>query len=97
MPSGGAVQRVPGVRRSPPRRNALDPCVAVGTYFAAVRVGIGRVAGKTSAAVDSSTRSARWAQALRGSATPRIARDFLGPKPDWSLNPDSSQGMRRVR
>lgn len=52
---------------------------------------------KSSITFDSSARSARWAQALRGSATPRIARDFLGPRPDWSLIPDSSQGMRRVR
>lgn len=52
---------------------------------------------KSSAAVDSSARSARWARALRGSATPRIARDFLGPRPDWSLVPDSSPGKRRVR
>jgi hypothetical protein len=43
---------------------------------------------ESSAAGDSSARSARWARALRGSATPRIARDFLGPKPDWSLVPD---------
>jgi hypothetical protein len=52
---------------------------------------------KSSTVVDSSARSARWAQALRGSATPRIARDFLGPRPDWSLVPDPAQKMRRVR
>jgi hypothetical protein len=46
---------------------------------------------KSSGAVESSARSARWARALRGSATPRIARDFLGPKPDWSLVPDPAQ------
>jgi hypothetical protein len=36
---------------------------------------------KTSAATNSSTLSARWARALRGSATPRIARDFTGRGP----------------
>jgi hypothetical protein len=93
VPASGCPER----SRSPRRRSALNPNFTLGTHVRLCASKSSTRLEESSVVGDSSAQSARWARALRGSATPRIARDLLGPRPDRSLVRTFSQKRRRVR